>query len=297
MQELQHTTQHTHTQRPHTNTHIQPAHALQTHVRQTPSAIQSADTMLDSSRVVDKSFEDLLLSRSLYRPAEKPAHAYMAPIPATPPPAPAHYNHPSPSPAAPSPSLSPSSSFTRNAYIEMLERQRREKNEDIRQTARHISESKRAPSDGHGQEYERGTSVFDQSYTHTPVRSKETQHHVFETSFTPTSGQYVHTPPAHHSDVLDTSVTSTSHTSETTSSRFLRIHNAEKSLHAVKDTELLEIYADIGRLTGRLETRLRHSHPASGYASGSYTSVNNSFNSSLYDTPERARSRGNSWKK
>eukprot|EP01031_Cornospumella_fuschlensis_P035509 gene35509-43048_t len=261
----------------------------------TGAVVQSADSMLDSSRVADKSFEDLLLSRSLYRQTDKHTNLYTGPTPSTPPPAPApYYPNPSPSPAVPSPSPSPSSSFTRKAYIEMLERQRREKNEDIRQTARHISEGLRVSSDGLKQEH--GHSSFDQSYSYTPVRGKSTQH-VFDTSFMSTPAHYAHGSPSQGKDALDTSYTSTSHTSETTSSRFLRIHNAEKSLHAVKDTELLEIYADIGRLTGRLETRLMHSHPGSGYGGTSLTSVNNSFNSSLYDTPDRARSRSNSWKK
>eukprot|EP01031_Cornospumella_fuschlensis_P035405 gene35405-42914_t len=260
----------------------------------TGAAENSADSMLDSSRVADKSFEDLLLSRSLYRQTHKHTNLYTVPTPSTPLPAPAPYPNPSPSPAVPSPSPSPSSSFTRKAYIEMLERQRREKNEDIRQTARHISEGLRASSDGLKQEH--GHSSFDQSYSYTPVRGKSTQH-VFDTSFMSTPAHYAHASPSQSKDALDSSYTSTSHTTETTSSRFLRIHNAEKSLHAVKDTELLEIYADIGRLTGRLETRLMHSHPGSGYGGTSLTSVNNSFNSSLYDTPDRARSRSNSWKK
>lgn len=55
--------------------------------------------------------------------------------------------------------------------------------------------------------------------------------------------------------------THTSHVSsgETTTSRFLRINSAEKAKNEMRDMELLEIYSDIGRLTGRLETRLRHS--------------------------------------
>eukprot|EP00981_Chlorochromonas_danica_P010909 scaffold3532_cov182-Ochromonas_danica.AAC.12 len=53
---------------------------------------------------------------------------------------------------------------------------------------------------------------------------------------------------------------SSSRSRESTSSRFLRIHNAERAKNELKDMELLEIYSDIGRLTGRLESRLRQSH-------------------------------------
>lgn len=99
---------------------------------------------------------------------------------------------------------------------------------------------------------DQNSALFDSSLIHsrtsTPPRRRESE------SFTQTPSR------GEVSMTHDTSFGSHSSSRESTGTKFLRINSAERAKNELRDVELLEIYSDIGRLTGRLETRLRHSH-------------------------------------